>query len=108
MCSIMAKAATPCRPPMFYETSRRDARSLLDRIEPAMRRQPVVDVPSARLTPVATVPPVALLAQPYFGFDVLSLGFAFAVLFADLGLTSWAQGLASVGGMIGACGRNIV
>ena len=41
--------------------------------------------------------PVALLANVFFGFNVLSLGFAFAAFFANLVLTSWALGLVSTG-----------
>lgn len=41
--------------------------------------------------------PVALLAHLFFGFNVLSLGFAFAAFFANLILTSWSLGLISTG-----------
>lgn len=41
--------------------------------------------------------PVALLAWAFFGFNVLSLGFAFAAFFANLVLTSWSLGLVSTG-----------
>ncbi len=41
--------------------------------------------------------PVALLAYLFFGFSVLSLGFAFAAFFANLVLTSWSLGLISTG-----------
>ncbi len=41
--------------------------------------------------------PVALLANAFFGFNVLSLGFAFAAFFANLILTSWTLGLISTG-----------
>ena len=41
--------------------------------------------------------PVALLANAFFGFNVLSLGFAFAAFFANLILTSWTLGLVSTG-----------
>ncbi len=41
--------------------------------------------------------PVALLANVFFGFNVLSLGFAFAAFFANLIFTSWALGLVSTG-----------
>jgi ABC-2 type transport system permease protein len=41
--------------------------------------------------------PVALLAYAFFGFNVLSLGFAFAAFFANLVITSWSLGLISTG-----------
>jgi hypothetical protein len=41
--------------------------------------------------------PVAVLACALFGFNVLSLGFAFAAFFANLILTSWTLGLVSTG-----------
>jgi ABC-2 type transport system permease protein len=41
--------------------------------------------------------PVAILAYTFFGFNVLSLGSAFAAFFANLVLTSWALGLVSTG-----------
>ena len=41
--------------------------------------------------------PVALLAKVLFGFNILGLGFAFAVFFANLVLTSWTLGLVSTG-----------
>ena len=41
--------------------------------------------------------PVAFLAYFCFGFNVLSLGLAFAAFFANLVLTSWALGLVSIG-----------
>lgn len=41
--------------------------------------------------------PVALLANIFFGFNVMSLGFAFAAFFANLILTSWTLGLVSTG-----------
>src|SRR5262245_1415883 len=41
--------------------------------------------------------PVAILAYTFFGFNVLSLGWAFAAFFANLVLTSWALGLVSTG-----------
>ncbi|HJZ31171.1 MAG TPA: ABC transporter permease [Hyphomicrobiaceae bacterium] len=41
--------------------------------------------------------PVALLAYTFFGFNVLSLGLAFAAFFANLVLTSWSLGLVSTG-----------
>lgn len=41
--------------------------------------------------------PVAILANVFFGFNILSLGFAFAAFFANLILTSWTLGLISTG-----------
>jgi ABC-2 type transport system permease protein len=41
--------------------------------------------------------PVAFLAYFFFGFNVLSLGFAFAALFANLVIMSWSLGLVSTG-----------
>jgi ABC-2 type transport system permease protein len=41
--------------------------------------------------------PVMLLANTFFGFNVLSLGFAFAAFFANLVFTSWTLGLLSAG-----------
>ncbi|MEZ5851374.1 MAG: ABC transporter permease [Hyphomicrobiaceae bacterium] len=44
--------------------------------------------------------PVALMAHAFFGFNVLSLGFAFAAFFANLVLTSWSLGLVSTGAVL--------
>jgi ABC-2 type transport system permease protein len=41
--------------------------------------------------------PVALLAYLFFGFNVLSLGLAFAAFFANLIIMSWSLGLLSTG-----------
>ena len=41
--------------------------------------------------------PVAVLAYLLFGFNVLSLGFAFAAFFANLIFMSWSLGLVSIG-----------
>jgi ABC-2 type transport system permease protein len=41
--------------------------------------------------------PVAVLAYAFFGFNVLSLGFAFAAFFANLIIMSWSLGLVSTG-----------
>jgi ABC-2 type transport system permease protein len=41
--------------------------------------------------------PVALLAYFFFGFNILSLGFAFAAFFANLVIMSWSLGLLSTG-----------
>jgi ABC-2 type transport system permease protein len=41
--------------------------------------------------------PVAVLAYAFFGFNVLSLGAAFAAFFANLVLMSWSLGLVSTG-----------
>lgn len=47
-----------------------------------------------------TMVPVAFLAYLLFGFDVLSLGFAFAGFFANLVLMSWALGLVATGAIL--------
>ena len=52
--------------------------------------------PSGRNASIIMVP-VAILAYTFFGFNVLSLGSAFAAFFANLVLTSWALGLVSTG-----------
>jgi ABC-2 type transport system permease protein len=44
--------------------------------------------------------PVALLAYVFFGFNLLSLGVAFAAFFANLVLMSWALGLISTGAVL--------
>jgi ABC-2 type transport system permease protein len=44
--------------------------------------------------------PVALLAYVFFGFNVLSLGFAFAAFFGNLVIMSWALGLISTGAVL--------
>jgi ABC-2 type transport system permease protein len=41
--------------------------------------------------------PVAVLAYFFFGFNVLTLGFAFAAFFANLIIMSWSLGLVSTG-----------
>jgi ABC-2 type transport system permease protein len=41
--------------------------------------------------------PVAVLAYVFFGFNVLSLGLAFAAFFANLVIMSWSLGLVSTG-----------
>ncbi|MGH9807927.1 MAG: ABC transporter permease [Terriglobia bacterium] len=41
--------------------------------------------------------PVAVMAYLFFGFNVLSLGVAFAVFFANLVIMSWSLGLVSTG-----------
>jgi ABC-2 type transport system permease protein len=41
--------------------------------------------------------PVAVLAYAFFGFNVLSLGLAFAAFFANLVLMSWSLGLVATG-----------
>lgn len=41
--------------------------------------------------------PVMFLAYWFFGFNVLSLGIAFAALFANLAVMSWSMGLISAG-----------
>jgi ABC-2 type transport system permease protein len=44
--------------------------------------------------------PVAILAYIFFGFNLLSLGVAFAAFFANLIFTSWALGLVSTGAIL--------
>lgn len=44
--------------------------------------------------------PVAILANLFFGFNVLSLGFAFALFFANLVMMSWSLGLVSIGAVL--------
>ena len=44
--------------------------------------------------------PVAILANVFFGFNVLSLGVAFAIFFANLIFTSWTLGLVSIGAVL--------
>ena len=44
--------------------------------------------------------PVAVLAYAFFGFNLLSLGAAFAAFFANLVVTSWALGLISIGAVL--------
>jgi ABC-2 type transport system permease protein len=44
--------------------------------------------------------PVALLAYVFFGFNLLSLGIAFAAFFANLVFMSWALGLISTGAVL--------
>lgn len=44
--------------------------------------------------------PVAVLAYVLFGFNLLSLGFAFAAFFANLMLMSWALALAATGAVL--------
>jgi len=44
--------------------------------------------------------PVALLAYLFFGFNLLSLGLAFAAFFANLVIMSWSLGLVSTGAVI--------
>jgi ABC-2 type transport system permease protein len=44
--------------------------------------------------------PVALLAYLFFGFNLLSLGIAFAAFFANLVFFSWALGLVSTGAVL--------
>jgi ABC-2 type transport system permease protein len=49
---------------------------------------------------VVAMVPVALLAYVFFGFNLLSLGFAFAAFFANLVIMSWALGLISTGAVL--------
>lgn len=44
--------------------------------------------------------PVAILANVFFGFNLLSLGFALALFFANLVVASWSLGLVSVGSVL--------
>lgn len=44
--------------------------------------------------------PVAILAYVFFGFNLLSLGVAFAAFFANLVFLSWALGLISTGAVL--------
>lgn len=44
--------------------------------------------------------PVAVLAYVFFGFNLLSLGIAFAAFFANLVIMSWALGLISTGAVL--------
>src|SRR5262249_15930311 len=49
------------------------------------------------MSPLRPIELVAALAYAFFGFNVLSLGLAFAAFFANLVLTSWSLGLVSTG-----------
>ena len=49
---------------------------------------------------VVAMVPVALLAYTFFGFNLLSLGIAFAAFFANLVIMSWALGLISTGAVL--------
>jgi ABC-2 type transport system permease protein len=49
---------------------------------------------------VVAMVPVALLAYAFFGFNLLSLGIAFAAFFANLVIMSWALGLISTGAVL--------
>jgi ABC-2 type transport system permease protein len=49
---------------------------------------------------VVAMVPVAFLAYAFFGFNLLSLGFAFAAFFANLVIMSWALGLMSTGAVL--------
>jgi ABC-2 type transport system permease protein len=49
---------------------------------------------------VVAMVPVAFLAYVFFGFNLLSLGFAFAAFFANLVIMSWALGLISTGAVL--------
>lgn len=44
--------------------------------------------------------PVSILANVFFGFNLASLGFAFAAFFANLVFFSWALGLISIGAVL--------
>jgi ABC-2 type transport system permease protein len=68
---------------------------LMSPLRPAELIASLVVVSLAKLA-VAMVP-VAFLAYWFFGFNILSLGVAFAALFANLIVMSWALGLVSAG-----------
>jgi ABC-2 type transport system permease protein len=68
---------------------------LMSPLRPAELIASLIAVSLAKLT-VAMVP-VALMADWFFGFNLLSLGVAFAALFANLIVMSWALGLVSAG-----------
>ena len=68
---------------------------MMSPLRPAEYIAALIVVSLIKLT-VAMVP-VALLAYLFFGFNLLSLGFAFAAFFANLIIMSWALGLVSTG-----------
>jgi ABC-2 type transport system permease protein len=68
---------------------------LMSPLRPAELIASLVVVSLAKLA-VAMVP-VAFMAYWFFGFNILSLGVAFAALFANLIVMSWALGLVSAG-----------
>jgi ABC-2 type transport system permease protein len=68
---------------------------LMSPLRPAELIASLIVVSLAKLT-VAMVP-VALMAYWFFGFNILSLGVAFAALFANLIIMSWSLGLVSAG-----------
>ena len=68
---------------------------LMSPLRPAELIASLIVVSLVKLT-VAMVP-VVLMAYWFFGFNLLSLGVAFAALFANLIVMSWALGLVSAG-----------
>jgi ABC-2 type transport system permease protein len=68
---------------------------LMSPLRPAELIASLIAVSLFKLT-VAMVP-VALMAYWFFGFNLLSLGMAFAAFFANLIVVSWALGLVSAG-----------
>ncbi|MBO0763828.1 MAG: ABC transporter permease [Hyphomicrobiaceae bacterium] len=68
---------------------------LMSPLRPAELISALIVVSLAKLA-VAMVP-VAFMAYWFFGFNILSLGVAFAALFANLIVMSWALGLVSAG-----------
>jgi ABC-2 type transport system permease protein len=68
---------------------------LMSPLRPAELIASLIVVSLVKLT-VAMVP-VAFMAYWFFGFNLLSLGVAFAALFANLIVMSWALGLVSAG-----------
>jgi ABC-2 type transport system permease protein len=68
---------------------------LMSPLRPAELVASLIVVSLAKLA-VAMVP-VAFMAYWFFGFNLLSLGVAFAALFANLIVMSWALGLVSAG-----------
>lgn len=68
---------------------------MMSPLRPAELVASLIVVSVVKLT-VAMVP-VALMAYWFFGFNLLSLGFGFAALFANLIVMSWSMGLLSAG-----------
>jgi ABC-2 type transport system permease protein len=68
---------------------------MMSPLRPAELVAALVLVSLIKLT-VAMVP-VALMAYVFFGFNLLSLGIAFAAMFANLTIMSWSMGLIAAG-----------
>lgn len=68
---------------------------MMSPLRPAELVAALILVSLIKLT-VAMVP-VALMAYLFFGFNLLSLGVAFAAMFANLTIMSWSTGLVSAG-----------